>query len=468
MLPIIRKFKVYALSIILLGAGIQLSNSVQAQDVPKVTASAVVGEDGTVNEDSLKAFVTWATAVSAAITNFEEGNLLREAIYDNTSDYWSGNIYLVYFAVGDPNGDDGNIIFHPEYRNVEGKIALEVEDDRGTEVVKQMLEAGNEEAMKVEYCWNDPDDDSDNAPGDAICKPSYAMRYFAPSIGSDLVVVGGYHQDLSTLEIELPDIPLPEISASDVVDRESLKQFVDGAAEWSLQLFEEIGFTAIGLWKSEFRKDIKDGGFFKDGQILLYSMTPDGYVIFHALDPWREGRVVLGNPDLRGNTTFVGEIIEAGLDGGGFVDYYWDNLSDPNDDEEGSLRTTYATSIALEGIEGTFILAGSYFPDVTTSVEGGITELPTVFHLHGNYPNPFNPSTRIQFDLPERAQVTVQVMDVLGRNVVELPAQAFDAGANHTIELNAIHLSSGTYLYRMIAVGLETRYQKTGLMTLMK
>ncbi len=105
--------------------------------------------------------------------------------------------------------------------------------------------------------------------------------------------------------------------------------------------------------------------------------------------------------------------------------------------------------------------------DTSTAAEAP-TELPTVFTLHGNYPNPFNPSTRIQFDLPERAQVTVQVLDVLGRKVMEYPAQAFDAGANQTIELNAIQLGSGTYLYRMIAVGSETKYQKTGRMILMK
>ncbi len=105
--------------------------------------------------------------------------------------------------------------------------------------------------------------------------------------------------------------------------------------------------------------------------------------------------------------------------------------------------------------------------DTSTAAEAP-TELPTVFTLYGNYPNPFNPSTRIQFDLPERAQVTVQILDVLGRKVMEYPAQAFDAGANQTIELNAIQLGSGTYLYRMIAVGSETKYQETGRMILMK
>ena len=105
---------------------------------------------------------------------------------------------------------------------------------------------------------------------------------------------------------------------------------------------------------------------------------------------------------------------------------------------------------------------------VVTNVDSDITELPTEFALHGNYPNPFNPSTRIQFDLPESAQVSLQVVDMLGREVMVLPAQDFEAGANRSIELNATNLASGTYLYRMIATGAESRHVKTGRMTLVK
>ncbi len=95
-------------------------------------------------------------------------------------------------------------------------------------------------------------------------------------------------------------------------------------------------------------------------------------------------------------------------------------------------------------------------------------ELPTEFTLHGNYPNPFNPSTRIQFDLPESARVSLQIVDMLGREVMTLPAQEFEAGANRSMELNAVSLASGTYLYRMIATGAESRFVKTGRMTLVK
>ena len=110
----------------------------------------------------------------------------------------------------------------------------------------------------------------------------------------------------------------------------------------------------------------------------------------------------------------------------------------------------------------------TFLPDVITGVETERAELPTEFALHGNYPNPFNPSTRIQFDLPETAQVRVQIVDMLGREVMSLPAQEFEAGTNQSMEIHAMNLASGTYLYRMIATGAESRHVKTGRMTLVK
>ncbi len=95
-------------------------------------------------------------------------------------------------------------------------------------------------------------------------------------------------------------------------------------------------------------------------------------------------------------------------------------------------------------------------------------ELPKEFALHGNYPNPFNPGTRIQFDLPENAQVQIQIVDMLGREVMVLPAQELEAGANRSVELHAASLASGTYLYRIMATGAEQRHVKTGRMTLVK
>ena len=75
------KFIVTLTLIIFLGAGIQFSdsNSLQAQ-VPKVTASAVVGDDGIVNEDSLKAFVTWVASEFEKLDDLDDFGLTRKKV----------------------------------------------------------------------------------------------------------------------------------------------------------------------------------------------------------------------------------------------------------------------------------------------------------------------------------------------------------------------------------------------------
>ena len=195
-------------------------------------------------------------------------------------------------------------------------------------------------------------------------------------------------------------------------------------------------------------------------------------MFFHATDPFRQGRTVLGNPDLRGDTTFVYKIIEAARsDSVLWITTGMIQIIPMMMRKELSERLMGNIIEVPPGIfpgDPDLIVAGSFFPRTSTAVEDEISEIPLELVLHGNYPNPFNPSTRIQFDLPERAQVTLQVSDVLGRKVMELPSQVFEAGMNHTIELNAVQLASGTYLYRMVATGSESRYEKTGLMTLMK
>lgn len=81
--------------------------------------------------------------------------------------------------------------------------------------------------------------------------------------------------------------------------------------------------------------------------------------------------------------------------------------------------------------------------------EDGPTALPNGFALHQNYPNPFNPSTTIAFTLARRSQVSLQVIDVLGRTVTRedlgiLPAET------HEIRFNAEGMASGVYFYRIV------------------
>ncbi|MGH2567314.1 MAG: T9SS type A sorting domain-containing protein, partial [Bacteroidota bacterium] len=86
---------------------------------------------------------------------------------------------------------------------------------------------------------------------------------------------------------------------------------------------------------------------------------------------------------------------------------------------------------------------------VPTSVEH-FPGMPESFALDQNYPNPFNPSTTIRYSLPQAALVTVQVFDILGRNVATLVEGHQEAG-QYAATFNATRLPTGLYLYKIVA-----------------
>lgn len=78
-------------------------------------------------------------------------------------------------------------------------------------------------------------------------------------------------------------------------------------------------------------------------------------------------------------------------------------------------------------------------------------DFPVEFVVHSNYPNPFQNSTHLRFNLPWSARVTIDVLDVTGRQVYSISPVELPAGWNQEIELNATNLPSGMYLYRLTA-----------------
>jgi len=82
---------------------------------------------------------------------------------------------------------------------------------------------------------------------------------------------------------------------------------------------------------------------------------------------------------------------------------------------------------------------------------------PDKFAISQNYPNPFNPSTAIEYQIPERSQVTLKIFDILGNEVEMLVNEVMEAGyykVNYFLGRKSI--SSGTYLCRLTVTGEET------------
>jgi hypothetical protein len=86
---------------------------------------------------------------------------------------------------------------------------------------------------------------------------------------------------------------------------------------------------------------------------------------------------------------------------------------------------------------------------VVTDVRGG-NPLPDDFQLYQNTPNPFNPSSTIRYDVPERSHVSIVVYDMLGKVVATLVNEVKPAGM-HEVLFDAGRNASGIYLYRMQA-----------------
>jgi hypothetical protein len=72
------------------------------------------------------------------------------------------------------------------------------------------------------------------------------------------------------------------------------------------------------------------------------------------------------------------------------------------------------------------------------------------FSLEQNFPNPFNPSTKISWQLPVRGQVSLKVYDILGNEVATLVNEEKSAGI-YEVNFNAVNLPSGVYFYRIKA-----------------
>lgn len=121
--------------------------------------------------------------------------------------------------------------------------------------------------------------------------------------------------------------------------------------------------------------------------------------------------------------------------------------------EVGTRNGIYAQQISRDGKLG----------QVTTVDYKNASIIPSKNYLEENYPNPFNPSTLITYQISSSSDVTVDVYDMLGRKITNLVHQQQEAG-NYSIVFNAQSLPSGIYICRL-TVG---NYSKSIKMVLLK
>jgi photosystem II stability/assembly factor-like uncharacterized protein len=99
------------------------------------------------------------------------------------------------------------------------------------------------------------------------------------------------------------------------------------------------------------------------------------------------------------------------------------------------------------GDAGTIIKTGE---GVSFVEEEEIDEIPTDYSLSNNFPNPFNPSTKIRYSVPKTSRVSIKVYDILG-NEIETLVKGEKSAGTYELSWYAEKSSSGIYFYRIQA-----------------
>jgi hypothetical protein len=155
-----------------------------------------------------------------------------------------------------------------------------------------------------------------------------------------------------------------------------------------------------------------------------------------ALSPVSDGMVLAG-------TDLAPTWIYASFNNGVSFSPYSEGLAD-------------RASVEAFAVNETYMFAGTDQHGVWRRVRPGVVSaevnqnIPQDFHLSQNFPNPFNPSTKIRYSIPQSSGVVIKVFDMLGKEIATLVNEEKPIGT-YTIEFNATNLPSGIYFYQLQA-----------------
>jgi hypothetical protein len=110
---------------------------------------------------------------------------------------------------------------------------------------------------------------------------------------------------------------------------------------------------------------------------------------------------------------------------------------------------------------------GNYEYHSTSSNSDLVIGKPGSFDIGQNYPNPSNPNSKIDFQMPFDGKVSIKVYDILGKEIVTL-VDEYRTADFYTVQFDGTNVASGTYFYRIIAESGTERFTKTLKMILVK
>ena len=144
-----------------------------------------------------------------------------------------------------------------------------------------------------------------------------------------------------------------------MVDRETLRLFVEAAIHAASE-----GISSEDEAYSFFEANFRSEGPWRHGEIYLSILDLNGVSFFHPTLPHLEGQDLSDIVDVQG-VRATEELLAAAADGGGYVEYLWDNPAVEGDEETGSPKVSYAARATLGGRE--FVILSGIYPPVTAA-----------------------------------------------------------------------------------------------------
>jgi hypothetical protein len=106
-------------------------------------------------------------------------------------------------------------------------------------------------------------------------------------------------------------------------------------------------------------------------------------------------------------------------------------------------------TINVSSSEGDFLITFFILGKGTiTAIEQNSIETPNQYELYQNFPNPFNPSTKIRYSVPQSSTIVIKVFDILGNEIETLVDEEKFIGT-YELTWNAERLPSGIYFYKL-------------------
>ncbi len=136
--------------------------------------------------------------------------------------------------------------------------------------MKKLLDAVGRGEDFVDYRW------------DGAERTAYEVEYTSRVTGKKLVLTGGFSQDLSPVPVKIPPLPRPQVTATEVVDRETPATFVNMAAKAYRDAMPTPGMRDLGNTKNALRQE---GGDWRAGFVYVFveRVHDNRWSGFHAI-----------------------------------------------------------------------------------------------------------------------------------------------------------------------------------------